>query len=119
MKIVVTGGRDYNDREFVFAVLDSLHIKDEITLLAHGACHLGGADILAEDWAKSREVPYFGMPAKFKSGTGKIEGPLRNARMLDTIKPEMVVAFPGGVGTTSCINEARKRDITVLEYSRE
>ena len=117
MRIVVTGGRDYENVGLIWAVLDTIHESTPIDLLAHGACHLGGADIHAENWAKSREVPYMGIPAKFKTGKkGKAEGMIRNGRMLDLVKPDLVVAFPGGNGTAGCIKEAIKREIKVETY---
>lgn len=116
MRIVVTGGRDYEE-PFVWKVLSDIHKETPITLLAHGACHLGGADILAENWAKSKEVPYMGVPAKFKTGKlGKAEGAIRNGRMLDLVKPVIVVAFPGGRGTANCVDQAKDRDIEVRDF---
>ena len=116
MRIVITGGRDYNNKDFIWETLDALHAETKITLLATGACYLGGADLHAENWAKAREVDYFGMPAKFKTGKrGKAEGMIRNGRLLDTIRPDKVVAFPGGVGTDGCVKEAIKRRLKVID----
>ena len=108
-RVLVTGGRDYADRSAVYRALDSL----DVTELAHGACPYGGADILAEDWAKSREVPYRGYPARFKSD-GRRAGPERNARQLDDFKPDVLLAFPGGRGTANCVAQAEARGITVV-----
>jgi hypothetical protein len=117
MRVLVTGGRDYEDRYAVYAVLDRIHAAYGIALLIHGACHLGGADILAEDWAKLREIPYFGLPAKFKTGSrGKAEGMIRNVKMLEMTSPDLVVGFPGGTGTAGCLAEAKKRNIIRLRY---
>ena len=91
-------------------------------MLGHGACAVGdgGADILAENWAKKNEIPYFGFPARFATGTrGSAEGPLRNQRMLDIVKPDLVVAFPGGRGTKNCVEEAEKRGIKILRIGEE
>lgn len=118
MRVAVTGGRDFDDfkaKAIIWGTLDAIHAQKEITLLIHGACHLGGADITAENWAKEREVPYFGMPAKFKTGSkGKVEGPLRNHRMLDTTKPDVLIAFPGGSGTAGCAEYATRTGLKVF-----
>jgi hypothetical protein len=113
--VVVTGGRNYRDRVTVYMALDRLHAQEEITLLVHGACEFGGADIIAEDWAKRRQIDYRGMPAK-KTVSGRILGPERNRRMLkfasdealaegDT-RPVRVCYFEGGRGTSDCCNAA-------------
>lgn len=51
-RIVVTGGRNYADRDAVFAALNRLHAKHPITTLAHGGAR--GADALAAEWAARR-----------------------------------------------------------------
>ena len=117
MRVVVTGGRRYADRGVVYDALDEIHAGRWVGLLAHGACVYGGADILAEEWAKDREVPYMGVPAKWKTGThGRGEGMIRNGHMLDLVRPDLVVAFPGGNGTADCIKQAKQRNIEVKEY---
>lgn len=117
MRVVVTGGRNYTDQDYVWDTLSAIHAKTPITLLVTGACHLGGADLLAENWAKYMEVSYMGIPAKFRTGTkGKAEGMIRNGRMLDTAWPSLVVAFPGGNGTDGCVKEAKKRHLEVEDH---
>jgi hypothetical protein len=114
MRILVCGSRHYSNRAHVYAVLDELHRATPITLLIHGACHLGGADILAEDWAKSRCVPYIGVPAD-KTRWPRA-GPERNAKMLG-YKPHRLIAFPGHAGTASMIALARRDGIPVTTAS--
>lgn len=111
IRVIVTGGRFYDKRKHVYDVLDSLM---PIYLLGHGACPYGGADILAEEWAKSREIWYQGFPAAF--GTeGKSAGPMRNRLMIAAFAPDLVVAFPGGTGTADCVMVARAAGIKVTE----
>lgn len=118
--VLVTGGRHYNDRKRVYDVLDDLHARVGITEIWHGACPVGtgGADILAEDWAKSREIDYRGFPAKF-STEGPSGGPQRNGRMVRMLQLRpivraggeekgIVVAFPGGRGTANCVKYAKQ-----------
>lgn len=110
MMVLVTGGRDYNNSHVVNAALDAL--LDVIEVLATGACPYGGADLLAENWAKAREVNYRGYPAPFKT-IGRSAGPRRNLSMLADFKPDLVVAFPGGRGTTHCVAAAQQLGIEV------
>ena len=55
-------------------------------------------------------------PADWKK-YGKSAGPLRNQRMIDEGKPDLVVAFPGGVGTADMISRAKAYNISVLYAS--
>lgn len=120
MRVVVTGGRYYDRAEFMWQVLTEIHQNDPITIVAHGSCPYGGADEHAETWAKNNEIPYVGLPAKFITGThGRAEGPLRNQRLLDVVKPHLVLAFGGNRGTSNCIKEAKKRGIEVREFDRD
>ncbi|MDO9252617.1 MAG: DUF2493 domain-containing protein [Hydrogenophaga sp.] len=111
MRIIVCGGRDFEHKADVFAALDRLHGQRPVSLLIHGAAP--GADLLAEDWARAREIPYFGVPAKW-TVDGKAAGPMRNAAMA-ALKPtaELLVAFPGGRGTANMIDAAETMDIKV------
>ena len=49
---------------------------------------------------------------------GKKAGPLRNQRMLEEGKPELVVAFPGGGGTKDMVRRAVKAGVSVHEVNR-
>ncbi len=128
MRVIVTGGRDYQDKEVVWGTLDRIHREGyfqwqqtvpvgprNIVWIITGACPYGGADLLAENWAKENEVNYIGYPAKFKTGPrGKAEGPYRNAGMAEYAEASLVVAFPGGRGTANMIAEAKIRGIPIL-----
>jgi hypothetical protein len=49
---------------------------------------------------------------------GRKAGPIRNQRMLDEHKPDLVVAFPGGRGTADMVRRARKSGVEVTEIDR-
>lgn len=102
--VLVCGGRGYKDRKRLYSVLNEINDIDPIQVLIHGACRNGGADILAEEWAKDHEVPYLGMPARW--ATESSAGPRRNVRMGRLLRRSIgegrrvkVIAFPGGSGT--------------------
>lgn len=111
--ILVCGGRDFTDKKFVFEKLDKLKeaIQSDITIV-HGAAR--GADLLAEEWAKSREVNYRGFPFKYQK-YGNAGGPIRNKEMLDSNNIDMVIAFPGGKGTKGMIKLAKAANVKVVE----
>ena len=108
MRVVVTGGRDYHKAHKLIARLSSLGITE----LAHGACETG-ADALADEWAKSRNIPCKQYPAHWHK-LGNKAGPVRNHKMLTDFKPDVVIAFPGGSGTDHCVRTALRLGITVL-----
>ena len=98
MKIIVCGGREYEDRERLFSILDRVLSKyGDSLVIIHGAAR--GADEMAEEWAKFREVEYMGFPAKWRRIGGKGAGAERNRRMRDKARPDACIAFPGGRGT--------------------
>lgn len=97
MRVLVCGGRDFDDRELLFATLDRVHAKHgDALVIIHGAYK--GADLLGERWAKVREVPYCGVPARWLR-LGGAAGPDRNQRMRNEFNPQACVSFPGGRGT--------------------
>jgi len=100
MRVLVCGGRDYRDEEHIHNVLDGLSIQT----LIHGAAP--GADSIAVGWAVKRGIPTIGYHAMWKE-FGKAAGPMRNQKMLDDGKPDLVVAFPGGRGTKDMVTRAR------------
>ncbi len=108
MKVLVCGGRDYSDADKVYTYLSGLPTID---LLIHGAAR--GADLIAEDWAKTNQVNYVGIPAKWKRYKNSA-GPIRNKEMLN-FKPDLVIAFPGGKGTADMVSKADNAGISVVE----
>jgi hypothetical protein len=118
MIVVVTGGRDFADYEHVKSVLDALHGHGWIDVIRNGG--MTGADALSSRWAYERKVNTECFGAKWGTwNTGG--GPLRNAYMLEhddlgnLKRADLVVAFPGGFGTESCVSEARLRNMAILD----
>lgn len=112
MKALVCGGRDYDDRDTLFILLDRIHRQRHISIIVHG--NASGADKLAGEWAhfRGRECIYY--PADWKRH-GRAAGPIRNQRMLEAEKPDFVVAFPGGPGTADMKRRATEAGIEVIE----
>lgn len=48
---------------------------------------------------------------------GRAAGPIRNQRMIDEGKPDLVVSFLGGRGTADMVRRARKAGIAVQEVT--
>lgn len=63
MNVAVIGSRAFNNRDYVFRVLDRLRkTYGDITVISGGAT---GADTLAEQWAKQRGLRPIVFPAKW------------------------------------------------------
>lgn len=111
MKVLVCGGRDYEDWKTGFLVLNAIHEKRRITHVIHGGAN--GADHLADLWARERRIPTTVFPANWNAH-GKAAGPIRNKLML-LENPALVVAFPGGRGTAHMVGIAKQAGIEVME----
>lgn len=114
--MLVTGGRHYSDRRRLFKELDEVHsrlIPDAELEVIHGDA--SGADELAAEWADSRGVRHSGHRYRVERSEwnriGKAAGPLRNQRMLDENRIDMLIAFPGGTGTADMVARARRCNV--------
>lgn len=114
--VLVCGGRNYEDREFVFIVLDRLHKEAPIDLIIQGEAT--GADALAREWAIDRKVALIGCRADWQKH-GRAAGPIRNQDMIDRWEPSVVIAFPGGAGTRDMVDRARRAKVPVEHAARD
>lgn len=116
MKILVCGGRDYNDRTSFYYYMDDIAklYGRPITIIEGGA---RGADRMAQEFAKADGYDLETYPADWKKH-GKAAGPIRNKQMLDEGKPDLVVAFPGGKGTQNMVEQAKKANIPVESITK-
>ena len=115
MRVLVCGGRHYAERkadeaaEIYFALRD-IHEKTPITALIQGGA--AGADRCAADSAKELGIKVVTVRADWRTH-GKAAGPIRNQRMLDDFKPDLVLAFPGGRGTADMVARAQSAGVEV------
>lgn len=116
MRVLVCGGRTFNDFEAVSATLNEIHANTPVTAIISGVAT--GADSLGERWANERGIPVVPFPADWKN-QGHAAGPIRNRKMLKEGCPDIVIAFPGGRGTKHMVDIARDARIPVLEVSGE
>lgn len=114
MRLLVTGGREYDDAWRVRKVLQGLDIAFGIEVLIHGGAR--GADSLADDWWFENEPrvkriverpDYDRYPPRL--------APLRRNDKLFTHSPDLVVAFPGGGGTAYTVRKAKSLHVPVIE----
>lgn len=102
--VLVCGGRDYANRAQVWATLDSVASYHPGCAIVQGGAR--GADALAKAWAVERGHPCFTADAHW-GYYGKRAGGLRNGWMLAFLRPDFVIHFPGGTGTTDMVRKAR------------
>ena len=109
-RVLVCGGRDFTVQEFAFSVLDRMHAAIPFECVIHGGAR--GADTLGKEWGESRAVPVIEFMAEWDRLKRKA-GLIRNQRMLDEGKPDLVLAFPGGRGTADMCAKAKAAGVPV------
>lgn len=113
-RLLVCGGRDFNQAGVVRGVLDEWHRRRPILVVVHGAAR--GADALAGEWAVARGVATDVYPVsasewaawKAAGRPRPSPGAARNARMLAEGRPDAVLAFPGGAGTADMLRRSQR-----------
>lgn len=124
MKVVIYGGRDWDDQDRLNQDLESLHATYGFTEIINGGQtsrspdrkRLFGADWQAAVWSQARAIPIRYFYANW-IGEGKKAGPLRNQRMVE-YGPELGVEFPGGAGTMDMRRRLKAAGIGIVEVGR-
>jgi hypothetical protein len=111
MKILVCGGRNFDDRKMLHEVLGSMHSAVKVRHVIHGGA--SGADTLASSWARLNGAMDTSYGANWKL-YGNAAGPIRNTKMLED-NPDIayVVAFRGSNGTRNMVKQALAKGIPV------
>jgi predicted Rossmann-fold nucleotide-binding protein len=110
-RVLVCGGRDFDDRAALYAALDRLYAQHRFTVLIAGGAR--GADMLAVQWARDRGIRTRIFLARWRH-QGAAAGPIRNMRMLKEGRPDLVIAFPGGKGTAGMMALAQGAGVPVV-----
>lgn len=100
------------ERALLDRTLDEFARANPVALLIEGGEQ--GADRLARFWAERNGIRIKTCEAEWDA-LGKAAGPIRNKRMLDEGRPDMVIAFPGGKGTLNMISQAARAGVPVME----
>ena len=118
MRVLVCGGRDFDDVAFVHEKLTELHNSHgHFQAVIHGDAK--GVDSIAAEWAVLHGITELPNPANWDK-YGARAGPIRNTKMLKMHRPDLVVVFPGGNGTKDMHRKATKAGYTVItvEYKQ-
>jgi len=115
VRVLVCGGRDCDDRDFVEKTLDRLlAARGPFERLIHGDAR--GVDRMAGKWARDHNVLEWDfLPEWHRVDTE--DGLSRNQRMIEAGAPDLVVAFPGGAGTENMVELAKAAHIEVVEVA--
>ena len=115
MKVIIAGGRDYNNYAFLAQTMDDFVNENNVE---EGVCGCAaGADSLGAKWAKERGIPVKEFPAEWDV-FGKKAGILRNHDMGNYA--DFLVAFWDGqsAGTRDMISYMKQigKHGTVIKY---
>lgn len=115
VEVLVCGGRDGLDPVYIEKTLDRLlAARGPFERLIHGDAR--GVDRTAGKWARDNGI----LEWEFLPEWHRVEasdGVGRNQWMISNGAPDLVVAFPGGVGTANMIETAKAARIEVLEIA--
>lgn len=108
MRVIIAGGRDFNDYAFLLVFLAQTGLKP--TEVVCGMAY--GADSLGKRWAEEHHIPVAEYPANWEK-YGKSAGYKRNVQMAENA--DCLVAFWDGKsrGTSSMIDIAQAKKLPV------
>lgn len=119
-RILVCGSRDFNDFYIMGRTLDGFMAQAQKEhrklMLIHGAAK--GADSLAQTWANYQvNLTVLSYPAEWRKWGNKA-GIMRNLKMLDEARPDVVLAFVNkkldeSRGTRHMVRIARQANVLV------
>lgn len=114
-KVIIAGGRDFNDNELLYEKCDYLLSKQTEIEIVSGVAN--GADKLGEIYANDNEYPIKQFPANWDK-YGKSAGYKRNEEM--AMYADALIAFWDGKskGTKHMIELAKKHNlkISIIRY---
>lgn len=114
MRVLVCGGRDWKYGPNLIA--EQLEIVGA-TVVIHGAAR--GADLAGKTAGKRLGLKVISFPADWDR-YGLAAGPIRNQKMLDEGKPDMVLAFHDDIekstGTKDMVRRAKKAGVSCVIF---
>ncbi|MDF1599683.1 DUF2493 domain-containing protein [Mesorhizobium sp. YIM 152430] len=118
MRVLICGGRDFgtstDEKHWMLDQLTRLNAQHGFSAIIEGGAP--GADTGARIFGEISSIPVETFRADWRKH-GPAAGPIRNQRMIDEGKPDVVIAFPGGRGTADMVRRARTAGLRVIEAS--
>jgi hypothetical protein len=114
MKVIIAGGRDFNNYDFLCEMCNNIFQKEGYEIVSGNA---KGADKLGEKYAKEKNIKLTLFPADWNKN-GKAAGFIRNKEMAEY--GDILIAFWDGKskGTKHMIDLANNKNLSVniIEY---
>lgn len=111
MRLMLCGGRHFEDVQVIQQELARLHAEQPVTVLIHGSA--SGLGAAAEAWARRNDIHIVRYPPNWELHGKKAES-MRNAFMIQDSRPDLVLAFPGGRHTADLVRRAGAANIAVV-----
>ena len=111
MKLIIAGGRDEELSTFDLYKIALFCLVHDVSEIVNGGAT--GVDAQAAGFATNAQIPIKVFHADWEKH-GKAAGPIRNAEM--AAYADAVVLFPGGKGTESMYQEAKKAGIKIYDW---
>lgn len=117
-RVIVCGGRHFGKLEhqelWALGELASLHAKLNFSFIIDGGAT--GADACARKFRRITGLSGETYHANWFLH-GKAAGPFRNRLMLVEGRPDLVIAMPGGAGTSDMVRRAESAGVEVREIA--
>lgn len=110
MRLLICGGRHFDDAAQVEAELSLLHANSPVSVIIHGG--LPGIGVASEVWARKNNIHVIRYPANFS--LGKSGDSTRDEFMLTDSRADTLLIFPGGRRTAELLREARRTGFRVI-----
>jgi hypothetical protein len=108
MKVIIAGGRDFND--YLLLLHAVVKANFDITEVVSGGAK--GADALGELFARDMDIPLALFPADWDKH-GRAAGPIRNGEMAGYADALIAMWDGKSSGTRNMINQAKDRGLKV------
>lgn len=117
MKVIIAGGRDFNDYTLLKFKCDKILRDKTVTEIVSGKCPTG-ADYLGERYARERGYPVNPFPANWERD-GKVAGVMRNHKMAEYADCLIIFWNGSSRGSTSMIKAAHLNGlpIRIIKYA--
>ena len=106
MKLVISGSRDYNNKDVVWNALENSRFTNVTTLLSG---HARGVDLIGEEWAKSKSIPIELYIPHYQVENPKLAPLLRNITMAEHGDALVAIWNHKSHGTEHMINQMIKQ----------
>lgn len=114
MKVIVAGSRSITDSQLIFNILDNTPL--DITELVCGMAN--GVDLIARDWAISKNIPIKEFPAYWDLDGRLAAGHMRNERMSKYSEALLLIWDGCSTGSKDMLIRARKRNLIIDLYDQ-